>query len=627
MEPALTKIAAWDYGQPRDALYEFDNFLRASTASGTAIPRIESRLIEMLTPGTTLDGRDYVCRQLSLIGTAASVPVLSAMLGDSKTTGMARYALERIPAAEAADALRNALPKMAGPLRAGIIESLGARRDAKSVPLLKSVASGPDAAFSDAALAALASIGNAPALAAIGEVRRGLSGNRREAASRAYIRCADTVAPEGGRAAALSVYRQLSAPAEPPMIRIAALTGLAAANGKAAVPLLSKEVASAHSEIQAAAIRLLSRIPGSDVTATLAKQYPAVGPMGQVRLLAALGERGDPAARSVATEAVKSPTVEVRAAALAALASIGDPSSVPLLAQTAANTQGEEQAAARQSLASLGGAGVDAAIVAAIDSSSGKTRLELVRAAGDRASTASAGALMRVAQGADREAARESIRALRYVAGPAQAPPLIEALGKARDAAERREISLTLAAVIGRAPHPDMAPVLAAYRSATDAATDAAADRPFRMALIDLMGQVSAGEALPVLRAGLQDANQEIARAAILALTAWQTPDPLADLFAVAKNDSNAMRQILALRGAIRLIGVPSSRSTDETVTLLSETMQLAKQTAEKRAILALLPNYPTAAALRMAEAAVKDDAVTREAQAAVDNIRALGIR
>ena len=623
MEPALTKIAAWDYSQPRDALYEFDNFLRASTASGTALPRIESRLIEMLTPGTTLDGRDYVCRQLSLIGTAASVPVLSAMLGDSKTTGMARYALERIPAAEAADALRNALPKMAGPLRAGIIESLGARRDAKSVPLLKSVASGPDAAFSDAALAALASIGNAPALAAIGEVRRGLSGNRREAASRAYIRCADTVAPEGGRAAALSVYRQLSAPAEPPMIRIAALTGLAAANGKAAVPLLSKEVASAHSEIQAAAIRLLSRIPGSDVTATLAKQYPAVGPMGQVRLLAALGERGDPAARPVATEAVKSPTVEVRAAALAALASIGDPSSVPLLAQTAANTQGEEQAAARQSLASLGGAGVDAAIVAAIDSSSGKTRLELVRAAGDRASTASAGALMRVAQGADREAARESIRALRYVAGPAQAPPLIEALGKARDAAERREISLTLAAVIGRAPHPDMAPVLAAYRSATDAA----ADRPFRMALIDLMGQVSAGEALAILRAGLKDANQEIARAAILALTAWQTPDPLADLFAVAKNDPNATRQILALRGAIRLIGVPSSRSTDETVTLLSETMQLAKQTAEKRAILALLPNYPTAAALRMAEAAVKDDAVTREAQAAVDNIRALGIR
>ena len=623
MEPALTKIAAWDYSQPRDALYEFDNFLRASTASGTALPRIESRLIEMLTPGTTLDGRDYVCRQLSLIGTAASVPVLSAMLGDSKTTGMARYALERIPAAEAADALRNALPKMAGTLRAGIIESLGARRDAKSVPLLKSVASGPDAAFSDAALAALASIGNAPALAAIGEVRRGLSGNRRGAASRAYIRCADTVAPEGGRAAALSVYRQLSAPAEPPMIRIAALTGLAAANGKAAVPLLSKEVASAHSEIQAAAIRLLSRIPGSDVTATLAKQYPAVGPMGQVRLLAVLGERGDPAARPVATEAVKSPTVEVRAAALAALGRIGDPSSVPLLAQTAANTQGEEQAAARQSLASLGGAGVDAAIVAAIDSSSGKTRLELVRAAGDRASTASAGALMRVAQGADREAARESIRALRYVAGPAQAPPLIEALGKARDAAERREISLTLAAVIGRAPHPDMAPVLAAYQSVTDAATD----RPFRLALIDLMGQVSAGEALPVLRAGLQDANQEIARAAILALTAWQTPDPLVDLFAVAKNDSNATRQILALRGVIRLIGVPSSRSTDETVTLLSETMQLAKQTAEKRAILALLPNYPTAAALRMAEAAVKDDAVTREAQAAVDNIRALGIR
>ena len=61
------------------------------------------------------------------------------------------------------------------------------------------------------------------------------------------------------------------------------------------------------------------------------------------------------------------------------------------------------------------------------------------------------------------------------------------------------------------------------------------------------MGQVSAAEALPDLRAALKDPDQEIARSAILALSAWQTPEPLPDLLDVARNDSNPTRRILAL--------------------------------------------------------------------------------
>ena len=50
---------------------------------------------------------------------------------------MARYALERIPAAAAAAALRDALPKLTGTLKVGVIGSLGVRRDAASVPWLR----------------------------------------------------------------------------------------------------------------------------------------------------------------------------------------------------------------------------------------------------------------------------------------------------------------------------------------------------------------------------------------------------------------------------------------------------------------------------------------------------------
>ena len=78
------------------------------------------------------------------------------------------------------------------------------------------------------------------------------------------------------------------------------------------------------------------------------------------------------------------------------------------------------------------------------------------------------------------------------------------------------------------------------------------------------------------------------------------------------------------MRGLIKVIGAPSSRSSDETVSLLGQAMALAKEPAEKRAVLAVLPIYPTKAGLQMAEAAMKDSSVAREAKAAADSIREL---
>ena len=294
-------------------------------------------------------------------------------------------------------------------------------------------------------------------------------------------------------------------------------------------------------------------------------------------------------------------------------------SSVPLLADRAANSQGDEQAAARESLAMVHGPGVDRAISSAIASSSGTAQLELIRAAGERASPQLSEVLMQVAQGSDRVASLAAIRALRNAAGPEQAPALLAAVLKVQNVNERREAGLTLASVIKRAAKPEIGPVLAAYQSAPD--------KQARLTLIDVMGQVSAGEALLALRAGLKDADAEIGRAAILALTAWTTPDPLPDLLAVARTDPNPARQILGLRGYIKVIGTPSDRSPAESVALLKQAWPLAKQAPEKRAILAALQLYPTATALQMAESAAADPDVAKEAKAAAETIRAFGVQ
>jgi len=55
----------------------------------------------MLDSDATTDCKKFICRQLSLIGSGAEVPVLARLLDDKDLSFAARFALERIPGPEA----------------------------------------------------------------------------------------------------------------------------------------------------------------------------------------------------------------------------------------------------------------------------------------------------------------------------------------------------------------------------------------------------------------------------------------------------------------------------------------------------------------------------------------------
>ena len=613
MEPMLAKIAVYEYGQGRVPLSEFSQFVQDSMASPALLKEIEARLLRLVQSDATAAGKDFAFRELSLIGTEASVPVLAGMLD---TSDMARYALTRIPGPGVDHALRKALDKSSGNVKIGIINSLGQRRNSKSVSVLRPLLSSSDSGLAEAAAAALADIADGPALDALGAARGRAAGPWRQRFSEAYLRCADRVAAQGNKGLAIQVYKQLTAPAEAEMVRIAALTGLAAADSNSAAPVLTTEVVSKSPRVQRAAIRLLAEIPGTGVTAALVEQFPKLPPSGQVQLLAALADRGDASIRPLLVKAAKENAADVRAAALAGLGRLGDESSVPLLAEAAATSQGAEQVAARESLYGLRGSGIDPAIIAAIGSATGKVRIELIIAAGERASAAAGHALIHAVQDKDPGLRREALKAMRNVAGPAQVPALLELLLQAPGASDRRDAAQTLAAALRRSGPAQAGAVVAAYQ--------AAPAEHFRVSLLEVMGQTSSGEALPLLRHCLKDAAPEIVRAAILALSNWADPAPLADLAAVAKSSTNPAQQILALRGYLKLMVIPSQRPNPESARLLGEAMQLAKEPAEKQTVLSLLPTYPCKESLELAEASLGDAAVANEAKAAVDRVISL---
>ena len=123
--------------------------------------RIEEQLLKTLeAPGRTDAGLAFLCEMFALVGSAKAVPALAPLLRDAKTTDVARYALEAIPGAEAAAALRDALPSLSGAAKAGLIGSIVVRGDTSARAALAALkdATNEPAVVRDAAARALESL-------------------------------------------------------------------------------------------------------------------------------------------------------------------------------------------------------------------------------------------------------------------------------------------------------------------------------------------------------------------------------------------------------------------------------------------------------------------------------------
>ena len=155
LDKAFEALKTYDWGMDPNVLQPIDEAIVSTHGDAAARKDLETRLAAVLKTEASRAAKDVVCRALKTIGTAASVPALAALLADEKLSHMARYALERIPAPEAGQALRTALPKVTGKLKIGMISSLGVRGEEASLAPLQALLADSDAAVAQAAAHAL----------------------------------------------------------------------------------------------------------------------------------------------------------------------------------------------------------------------------------------------------------------------------------------------------------------------------------------------------------------------------------------------------------------------------------------------------------------------------------------
>ncbi len=611
----LKKIKSYDYGDSKERLQELSDVLRQNDLSPQDLLKIEQGFIKFLDSKATLASKQFICKKLSIIGTEASVPTLSRMLVDAKTSDMARYALERIPGEKVNEALRNALPKTEGKVRIGIINSLGVRRDTKAVSTLVPLVNDADAGTAMAAIAALGRIGGQQAIEALSAVVDKASGQVRITALDALLQCADQLVEAGRNDQAIAIYKQLDGPDVPFAIRNAAFRGLFNTDKDNAGRLVYLVIKNGDPEAQKVAFQLLRQVPEKDLLVKVAKLMHGLSPQGRVQLVTAFGDIGDPVVLDVVSKTAKCKYKNVRLASLRALANLGNASTVMLLAKAAANSSGDERKVAEESLTLLKGDDINQSIVDALANADAKVKIVLISSLAGRDARETVPTLLETAKDEDARVRRTALKVLGQLAGPEYLPQLIDLLVNAQTQAERNEGILTVTAVCHRIPDAGKQAELVLQKLPQVQEVEA------RVSLLRVLGKVGDKNALPVLRQALQDENEEVQAEAIRALSDWPSDEPMADLLNIVRTSQNPDHRALALEGYIKLIRAGDDRPEKETIAMYMTAMQLAKDVGEKRMILSGLGELKSPDALKTAQKFLTDKEIQPEAEMAVYQI------
>lgn len=232
IDNAFNTLKTYDWGADRQSLKPIDDAIIATQGDAAARKTLEKRLADALAGGLSRSAQDYVCRKLRVVGTAQSVGALAALLPAEETSHIARYALERIPDEKAAAAIRDALPKVSGKLKPGMIGSLGVRRDTKSVDAIAKFLGDPDMQIAQAAVHSLGLIGTPAAAGELTQFVKKAPAEMKLPVADACLICAERLLADGKKAEAVALYERLKGDDQPAQIKVAAMRGMLAAASK-----------------------------------------------------------------------------------------------------------------------------------------------------------------------------------------------------------------------------------------------------------------------------------------------------------------------------------------------------------------------------------------------------------
>lgn len=533
------------------------------------------------------------------------VPALAPLLADEKLSHAARHVLEPMACPEAGQALVAALGKTGGRVQAGIIDSLGDRREARAVAALVKLVGSGDALIASSAAVALGKIGGAEAVAALRATLPKASAAVRPAVADALL----TVAEREPAAEALALCKEVYAAGDAMHIRAAAFRRMLLVAGDNTGALATQALKGDEAAARAATLRLVQEQAGKGVTAALLPNLAQLPAPSQIAVLSGVAAHGGGQVRAV-LPAAKSENPGVRLAAIRALAEVGDASAVPVLASAAATGSDEQREAARAALARLHRGDVRGAMLKHLAEAQPAEQSELAEALGRRRDTGAVPDLLKRARQADAAVQVVCLRAIGLLGDGSVAGDLTGFVVQTNSDAVRSAAGAALVAVAARskAPQTVAGGVLAAAKGASI---------PARCELLRAAGRIGGKRAADALRAGSGDADASVRDACIRTMAEAGGVDLALDLLGLATTAARPVHKVLALRGYWRVVQQTATVLGPQRVAMCERGMAAAARVEEKRLGLSVLSGVAHMDAMELARKLAADATIRAEAESA----------
>lgn len=531
------------------------------------------------------------CQRLAVVGTKDAIPALVALLPDEHLNLYARFGLEGIPDPAVDDALREAATKLQGRQQVGVIDSIGQRRDAKAIDLLKGLLANSDPALASAAAGALGRIGNSEAAGALKAALAQPMPLRGDIAD-GSLACAEQLAAAGKKDEALAIYAAVSQADVAKHVKIAAVTGQLATLQAEGKDVLLAQLQNADLDFFRIGLAAARKIQGAEIGNALSELLGKLPAERQALLLLALGDRKEGVPQLQVLALAKSDSPAVREAAVVVLARKGDATALPILLDAAAS-DGPVAIAAREGLKSLQGEGIDAAVVARLTDAKGNAKAVLFDIAGARR-IAAAYALARQSMAATDESERlAAIVAMGQLVELADIDLLMGQALAAADTPQRKAAQEALSVAARRIADRD---AVAAKLSGAIAGLTI----ENQTLLLELLGRIAGPKALGGVVVAARSDDDGVKNAATKVLGDWPNAEAADSLLDLAKTDKDAKYRIRALRGYIR-IARQLQLPDDKRLAMFRTAMEVAKRPDDQQIALEILSRIPSVETMQLA--------------------------
>ncbi len=564
----------------------------AQTSSKEIMAQPASALVQLIqNPDATVFQKAKACQRLAVIGTKDAVPALAALLPDEHLNAYARSGLEGIADPSVDAALRDAATKLKGRPLVGVIDSIGQRKDAQAVGLLKGFLANTDATVASAAAGALGRIGTTDAANALKEALTKGSPVKNWIAD-GCIACTDGLMAGGKKAEAVALFAAVAKADVAKHIKAAALGGQMRIEQGAAKELLLAQLRNPDKTFFDVGVAVAREMPGEDVTAALVAELGKLSLDRQALLLRAMADRKGSVPMPAVLAASKSESPAVREAAIYVLAKHGDASATAILLDAAL---GDAQAAqtAQEGLKGLNGQEVDAAILARLANADAKAKVILFDVLASRRIAAAMPTIRQATGDADESVRIAAIMTLGRLAELGDIDLLSAKALADGNKAETNAAKVAIRMAMLRMSDRDACAAKLAER--LKGATDEQ-----QVYLLELLGKLSGPKALETVAAAIKSSNPTVKDGASRVLGSWPNAEAAPVLLDVFKNDADRKYQIRALRGYIR-IARQLQLPAETKLAMFRTVMESAKRDQEKQLALEVLSRIPSAETLALA--------------------------